>query len=79
MWSSGRSGVALNSRPAVATVSIRTRIETVKKELREGFDVVVFDADSGHAQSVGVMSGGEIARHHLYGYTGVLTVFTTPG
>ena len=21
-------------------------------------------------------AGGEIARHHLYGYTGVLTVFT---
>jgi hypothetical protein len=22
------------------------------------------------------LAGGEIARHHLYGYTGVLTVFT---
>ena len=41
------------------TVSIRTQIETVKKELREGFDVVVFDADTGQAKSVGVMSGGE--------------------
>jgi exonuclease SbcC len=41
------------------TVSIRTQVETVKKELREGFDVVVFDADTGHAKSVGVMSGGE--------------------
>ncbi len=41
------------------TVSIRTQIETVKKELREGFDVVVFDAETGHAKSVGVMSGGE--------------------
>jgi small ligand-binding sensory domain FIST len=28
---------------------------------------------------VGFFAGGEIARHHLYGYTGVLTVFTTPG
>jgi small ligand-binding sensory domain FIST len=27
---------------------------------------------------VGFFAGGEIARHHLYGYTGVLTVFTTP-
>jgi exonuclease SbcC len=27
--------------------------------LREGFDVVVFDADTGQAESVGVMSGGE--------------------
>jgi small ligand-binding sensory domain FIST len=26
---------------------------------------------------VGFFAGGEIARHHLYGYTGVLTVFST--
>jgi small ligand-binding sensory domain FIST len=25
---------------------------------------------------VGFFAGGEIARNHLYGYTGVLTVFT---
>jgi small ligand-binding sensory domain FIST len=25
---------------------------------------------------VGFFAGGEIARYHLYGYTGVLTVFT---
>jgi exonuclease SbcC len=41
------------------TVSIRTQVETAKKELREGFDVVVFDADTGQAKSVSVMSGGE--------------------
>jgi exonuclease SbcC len=41
------------------TVSIRTQVETVKKELREGFDVIVFDADTGQAKSAGVMSGGE--------------------
>jgi exonuclease SbcC len=41
------------------TVSIRTQVPTVKNELREGFDVVVFDADTGQAKSVGVMSGGE--------------------
>ena len=28
--------------------------------------------------SVGFFAAGEIARHHLYGYTGVLTVFTGP-
>jgi small ligand-binding sensory domain FIST len=33
----------------------------------------------GHVPLVGVFAGGEIARHHLYGYTGVLTVFATPG
>jgi small ligand-binding sensory domain FIST len=27
----------------------------------------------------GFFAGGEIARNHLYGYTGVLTVFTAPG
>jgi len=27
---------------------------------------------------VGFFASGEIAHHHLYGYTGVLTVFTTP-
>jgi small ligand-binding sensory domain FIST len=28
---------------------------------------------------VGFFAGGEIARHHVYGYTGVLTVFTGHG
>ena len=32
----------------------------------------------GDVPLVGFFAGGEIARHHLYGYTGVLTVFTTP-
>ena len=30
----------------------------------------------GNVPLVGFFAGGEIARHHLYGYTGVLTVFT---
>ncbi|MBU6259532.1 MAG: FIST C-terminal domain-containing protein [Burkholderiales bacterium] len=30
----------------------------------------------GDVPLVGYFAGGEIARHHLYGYTGVLTVFT---
>jgi small ligand-binding sensory domain FIST len=29
----------------------------------------------GDIPMVGIFAGGEIARHHLYGYTGVLTVF----
>jgi small ligand-binding sensory domain FIST len=33
----------------------------------------------GDVPLVGFFAGGEIARHHLYGYTGVLTVFTTAG
>jgi small ligand-binding sensory domain FIST len=32
----------------------------------------------GDVPLVGFFAGGEIARHHLYGYTGVLTVFTSP-
>ena len=32
----------------------------------------------GDVPLVGFFAGGEIARNHLYGYTGVLTVFTTP-
>ena len=41
------------------SVSLRTQVETAKKELREGFDVLVFDADSGQSRSVTVLSGGE--------------------
>jgi small ligand-binding sensory domain FIST len=33
----------------------------------------------GDVPIVGFFAGGEIARHHLYGYTGVLTVFTDAG
>lgn len=32
----------------------------------------------GDVPLVGFFAGGEIARHHIYGYTGVLTVFTAP-
>ena len=31
----------------------------------------------GDVPLVGFFAGGEIARHHLYGYTGILTVFTS--
>ena len=33
----------------------------------------------GDVPLVGFFAAGEIARHHLYGYTGVLTVFTGGG
>jgi len=33
----------------------------------------------GDVPLVGFFAGGEIARHHLYGYTSVLTMFATPG
>ena len=33
----------------------------------------------GDVPLIGFFAGGEIARHHLYGYTGVLTVFTDEG
>jgi small ligand-binding sensory domain FIST len=33
----------------------------------------------GDVPLAGFFAAGEIARHHLYGYTGVLTVFTTAG
>jgi small ligand-binding sensory domain FIST len=32
----------------------------------------------GDVPLAGFFAGGEIARHHVYGYTGVLTVFTMP-
>ena len=32
----------------------------------------------GDVPLIGFFAGGEIARHHLYGYTGVLTVFARP-
>ena len=33
----------------------------------------------GDVPLVGFFAGGEIAHHHLYAYTGVLTVFTSEG
>ena len=33
----------------------------------------------GDVPLTGFFAGGEIARHHLYGYTGVLTVFVDRG
>lgn len=41
------------------TVSIQTQVENAKRELKEGFDIVVFDGDTQESKSVSVMSGGE--------------------
>ena len=41
------------------TVSMRTQKETAKGDLKEGFDIVVFDADTQEGKSVEKMSGGE--------------------
>ncbi len=41
------------------TVAIRTQVETAKGEAREGFEIEVFDAQTGQSKGVGVMSGGE--------------------
>lgn len=41
------------------TVSITTQVETARKDLKEGFDVIVFDAVTGASKSVALMSGGE--------------------
>ena len=41
------------------TVEIRTQVETAKGDLREGFEIVVHDAERDDSKSVSVMSGGE--------------------
>jgi len=41
------------------TVSLKTLVETAKGEAREGFDIVVHDAESGEGKSVTQMSAGE--------------------
>jgi exonuclease SbcC len=41
------------------TVSLKTLVETAKGEAREGFDIVVHDAESGETKSVTQMSAGE--------------------
>ena len=57
----GTFGAVLGYGPRF-TVSIETPIETAKGEPREGFDIVVHDAESGGSKSVSTMSGGERVR-----------------
>jgi len=41
------------------SVSIKTQLETARKDLKEGFDIAVFDSEARESKSVSVMSGGE--------------------
>ena len=41
------------------TVSLKTLVETAKGEAREGFDIIVHDAESGEGKSATQMSAGE--------------------
>jgi DNA repair protein SbcC/Rad50 len=41
------------------TLEIRTQVATAKGELREGFDIIVHDGQSGESKSVTQLSGGE--------------------
>lgn len=41
------------------TLSIHTQVQNADGAAREGFEVVVHDADSGHAKPVALVSGGE--------------------
>ena len=41
------------------TVSIRTQAETAKGDMKETFDIAVFDGDADEEKSIRVMSGGE--------------------
>ncbi len=49
----------LNCYGARFTVSLRTQVATAKGEAREGFSIVVHDAESGQAKELECMSGGE--------------------
>jgi len=40
-------------------VAIQTLVPTVKGEAKEGFDIVVHDAETGQSKSVALLSGGE--------------------
>ncbi len=41
------------------TLEIRTQIATARGELREGFDILVHDGETGESRSVALLSGGE--------------------
>lgn len=41
------------------TVSIQTQVEQANGNVKEGFDIIVFDAEQNDSKSVTVMSGGE--------------------
>ena len=53
-------------------------IDVVVAPVDAPFAIAAYDIRHalGDVPLVGFFAAGEIARHHLYGYTGVLTVFT---
>ena len=53
-----------------AGVLLRARVEGAP-----GAELQIVRHALGDVPLVGFFAAGEIARHHLYGYTGVLTVF----
>jgi small ligand-binding sensory domain FIST len=77
---------AMASREAVSTPSPARRIAGAVYVSCTGRGGAHFGGPSAELQIVrhalgdvplvGFFAAGEIARHHLYGYTGVLTVFT---
>lgn len=80
---------AMASREAVSTPSPARRISGAVYVSCTGRGGAHFGGPSAELQVVrhalgdvplvGFFAAGEIARHHLYGYTGVLTVFTEAG
>ena len=58
----------------VALASCRAQVRHQLQDARKPTLGWCYLTDLG-ARLIGFFAGGEIARHHLYGYTGVLTVF----
>ena len=50
--------------------------EELEQRSGPGAELQIVRRALGDVPLVGFFAGGEIARNHLYGYTGVLTVFT---
>ncbi|MGC1863511.1 MAG: hypothetical protein WA733_20925 [Methylocystis sp.] len=59
----------------VALGSCRGQVRPQLQDARKPILFWCYLTDLGAAPLSGFLAGGEIARIHLYGYTGVLTVF----
>ena len=70
--------VALATRSVIAAQSAGTTVfvQHAATYMRDGR---VFSGGGPEVPLVGFFAAGEVARHHVYGYTGVLTVFTGHG
>lgn len=71
---------AAAAEPAVAAIAgavyvqlLRPRRAALRRAVGE---LAIVRRALGEVPLVGFFAAGEIARHHVYGYTGVLTVFT---